>query len=383
MDLFKSIFSSSTPHKKIMPVVYITTHGSYELVEWSEGDGINRNEGQDIIQEKVPLGMKIHIIGSAPLGVCSFSRSTDVEDVCKNINRYMHDERTEEELINDLVGNLEDVHNNIIDNNRSIDPDYNKLLKELKQARNRGKMVTYQKIDNLNNTDPRKSPSYYDKYFKRTIEIDNLDEKNQLITKEVRELQDIEERSSYYDAIEELDSLEKDLESYNDNNIGRRINLIQPQDSRTKTRYSGPQIRDIYDDVIEYQYKNKDLFPEYRVPENTVLLSGIINYMKSIGINEFIIMDNSCSAVEGISPSDPMSGRTLRLLNRNSPTPFIPVDSNRPITQIDRPRTRDNSLYRKGGKRTKKYRSKKTICRRKLRSTTRKTRKTCKNKKRI
>jgi hypothetical protein len=381
MDLFKSIFSSSTPHKKIMPVVYITTHGSYELVEWSEGEGINRNEGQGIIEEKLPLGMKIHIIGSAPLGVCSFSRSTDVEEVCKNINRYMHDERTEEELINDLVGNLEDVHNNIIDNNRSIDPDYNKLLKELKQARTHGKMVTYQKIDNLNNTDPRKSPSYYDKYFKRTIEIDNLDEKNQLITKEVRELQDIEELSSYYDAIEELDSLEKDLESYNDSNIGRRINLIQPEDSRTKTRYSGPQIRDIYDDVIEYQYKNKDLFPEYRVPENTVLLSGIINYMKSIGINEFIIMDYSCSAVEGISLSEPMSRRTLRLLNRNSPTSFTPLVSKHPLTPVDRPRTRDNSPYRKGGKRTKKHHThKKTNHRRKL---GRKTRKTCKNKKRI
>jgi hypothetical protein len=241
-------------------------------------------------------------------------------------------------------------------------------------------MTTYQKIDNLNSTDPTKSPSYYDKYFKRTIEIDNLDEKNQLITKDVRELQDIEELSSYYDAIEELDSLEKDLESYNDSNIGRRINLIKPRDSRLYTRYSGPQIRDIYDDVIEYQYKNTDLFPQYKLPENTVLLSGIINYMKSIGINEFIIMDNSCSAVEGISPSDPKSRRTLRLLNRNSPTSFTPLVSKHPLTPVDRPRTRDNSPDRKGGKRTKKHTHKKTNRRRKL---TRKTDKTCKNKKRF
>lgn len=380
MDLFKSIFSSRIPHKKIMPVVYITTHGSYELVEWSEGEGINRDEGQGIIEEKLPLGMKIHIIGSAPLGVCSFSYITDVEEICKNINKYMHDERTEEELINDLVGNIEDIHNNIIDNTRSNDPDYNKLLEELKQARTHGKMITYQKIDNLKNTFPTKSPGYYDKYFKRTIEIDNLDEKNQLITKDIREIEDIKELSSYYEAIDELDSLEKDLESYNDSKIARRINLIQPQDLRRNTRYFGPQIQDIYDDVIEYQNNHKELFPEYRVPENTVLLSGIINYMKSIGINEFIIMDNSCSAVEGISPSDPKSRRTLRLVNRNSPTPFTPLVSKHPLTPVDRPRTRDNSPHRKGGKRTKKYQSKKTICRRKL---GRKTRKTCKNKKRI
>lgn len=378
MDLFKSIFNSKIPHKKIMPVVYITTHGSYELVEWSEGEGINRDEGQTIIEEKVPLGMKIHIIGSAPLGVCSFSYITDIEEICKNINRYMHDERTEKQLINELVGNIEDIHNNIIDNN-SVDPEHAPLLEELKQARTHRKMTTYQEIDNLNNTDPTKSPSYYDKYFKRTIKIDNLDEKNQLITKDVRELQDIEELSSYYDAIHELDSLEKDLEEYNYSNIGRRINLIQPQDSRSKTRYSGPRIQDIYDNVIEYQNNHKELFPLYK-PENTVLLSGIINYMKSIGINEFIIMDNSCSAVEGISPSDPKSRRTLRLLNRNSPIPFTPLVSKHPLTPVDRPRTRDNSPDRKGGKRTKKHTNKKTIRRRKL---GRKTRKTCKNKKRI
>ena len=126
----------------------------------------------------------------------------------------------------------------------------------------------------------------------------------------------------------------------------------------------GPQIQDIYDDVIYYQSQNKYLFPE-----NTVLLSGIINYMKSIGINEFIIMDYSCSAVEGISLSDPNSTRNLRAVNRSSPTPFTPLVSKYP---------RDS--YHKGGKQTKKYRSKKTTHRRKL---GRKTRKRFKNKKRF
>lgn len=369
--------NSTTPHKKIIPVVYITTHGSYELVEWSEGEGINRDEGQCINEEKLPLGMKIDIIGSAPLGVCTFAFIKDYEDVCKNINRYMHDQRTEEKLINDLITNIEDIHNNIIDNN-SVEPEHAPLLEELKKARTNRKMTTYQKIDNLNNTDPTKSPSYYDKYFKRTIKIDNLDDKKEHITKHLDDV-DKEKWSSYCEAIDELYSLEKDLKLYNESNIRMRINLIQPQDSRYDTRYFGPRIQDIYDDVIEYQNNHKELFPLYK-PENTVLLSGIINYMKSIGINEFIIMDYSCSIVEGISLSDPNSRRTLRSLCRNSPTPFIPVYSNCPITQIDRPRTRDNSPHRKGGKRTKKHTNKKKICRRKL---GRKTRKTCKNKKRI
>ena len=86
-----------------------------------------------------------------------------------------------------------------------------------------------------------------------------------------------------------------------------------------------------------------------------------------------------------IEPDEIDLARATRSLRRNSSSDIIRLDSKNPLTLVDRPRTRDNSPDRKGGKRTKKYRSrkpksKKTIYRRKL---TRKRCRTCKNKKRF
>lgn len=312
MSSFFNPFVSTIPHKKILPVVYITTHGSYELIKWSKGKGIDKIEGEDILKKKLPLGMKIHIISSVPLGVCSFALVNHFNTIYENINRYTHDKRTEETLINDLADAVGKAHNDIIDNN-SVEPEHEPLLAKLERARTYGKMTPYQTLDNLNNKDTKKSPIYYEKYFKRTIKEEEIEEDENKI-------------------------LEEDLKTYNESTIGRRINLIRPTDYRFYNQYMGSPITDIYDNVILYQSQRTDLFDPIEVPENTVLLSGIIYYMYSIGIDEFIIMDYSCSYVSG-SPSS----RTLRSLTRKLPIKYFePIDSKR------------------GGKRTKKYQRRKT-----------------------
>ena len=358
---------SSTPHKKLLPVVLITTHGNYKILQETTGTGIvDKVEEVKIIQRELWKGMKIHKIEAAGLGVCTITTNTNIYDVYENIKRYMHDERTLEQFVNELVGIFENIHKTHIENIDEIrvihGDDNHELINNYAKAFNRGEMNTYQEINSLDNRDPNKKPLFHEKFFTRDIKKD---------------LEDSQEEP-------------KDLERYNNREYDVRINLIEPEQSRFDNRYSGPKIQDIYDDVIEYQKINKR-------PDDEVLLSEVIGYIKNIKkINEFIIVDLSCSVYNDviskkngkfstIEPHEIDLARATRLFRRNSSSDIIRVDNRSPLTLVDRPRTRDNSPDRKGGKRTKKYRSrkpksKKTNRRRKL---THKRRKTCKNKKLI
>jgi hypothetical protein len=361
---------SSTPHKKILPVVYITTHGNYRMFQETTGTGIvDKVEEVKIPERELPKGMKIHKIEAAGLGVCTITNNINIFDVYENIKKYMHDERSLEEFVNELVGIFENIHKihiknkaEILDTHGDDIDDINELIDNYAKAFNRGEMNTYQEINSLDNRDPNKKPLFYQKFFTRDIKKD---------------LEDSQEEP-------------KDLERYNDTGYNVRINLIEPRESRFDNRYSGPRIYDIFDDVIEYQI-------ERQRPDDEVFLSEIIGYIKNIKkINEFIIVDLSCSTYSDlisknngkyslIKPDEIDVDRATRSLRRNSSSDIVRLNSESPLTLVDRPRTRDNSLDRKGGKRTKKYRSrkpksKKTNRRRKL---THKRRKTCKNKKLI
>lgn len=356
MDLFKSIFRSPPSHKKILPVVLITTHGNYRMIQETTGTGIvDKVEEVKIIEGKVPEGMKIHKIEAAGLGVCSITTNTDIFDVYENIKRYMRDERTLQQFVNDLVGNFENIHKTHIKNKAEIidthGDDKNELINNYAKAFNRGVMNTYQEI---NTRDPNKKPLYYEKFFTRDI-------------------------------IKDSEEYPEDLDRYIDSDYDVRINLIEPAESTFVNPYPEPKIQDIYDEVIEYQKEKKAL-------DDEVLLSGIISYIKNIReINEFIIVDLSCSTYNDvisknngkfsiIEPDEIDLARATRRLVRNSSSNIIRLNSKNPLTLVDRPRTRDNSPDRKGGKGNKKHTHKKTIRHRKL---THKRRKTCKNKKRF
>jgi len=86
--------NSDMPHKKILPVVYITTHGNYRMFQETTGTGIvDKVEEVKIPERELPKGMKIHKIEAAGLGVCSITNNTNIFDVYENIKKYMHDER--------------------------------------------------------------------------------------------------------------------------------------------------------------------------------------------------------------------------------------------------------------------------------------------------
>jgi len=346
---------STKPHKKLLPVVLITTHGNYKILQETTGTGIvDKVEEVKIIQRELWKGMKIHKIEAAGLGVCTITTNTNIFDVYENIKKYMHDERTLQQFVNELVGIFENIHKTHIENiDELLDrhgDDNHELINNYSKAFNRREMNTYQEINSLDTRDPNKKPLYYEKFFTRNIKEDT-----------------------------------EDLERYNNSEYDVRINLIEPEQSRFDNRYSGPKIQDIYDDVIEYQKKNKR-------PDDEVLLSEVIGYIKNIKkINEFIIVDLSCSVYNDvisikngkfstIEPHEIDLARATRLFRRNSSSDIIRVDNRSPLTLVDRPRTRDNSPDRKGGKQSKKHTHKKTIRRRKL---THKRRKTCKNKKRF
>jgi hypothetical protein len=367
--IFKYIYQvarpdSTKPHKKIMPVVYITTHGNYRMIQETTGTGIvDKVEEVKINEGKLPEGMKIHKIEAAGLGVCTITTNTNIFDVYENIKKYMHDERTLQQFVNELVGIFENIHKTHIENiDELLDrhgDDNHELINNYSKAFNRGEMNTYQEINSLDTRDPNKKPLYYEKIFTRNI------------------IKDSEENP-------------EDLDRYIDSDYDVRINLIEPAESTFVNLYPKPKIQDIYDDVIKYQKENQG-------PDDEVLLSGIIRYMRNNKkINEFIIVDLSCSTYNDvisknngkfsiIEPDEIDLARATRRLRRNSSSDIIRINSKSPLTLVEenetvRPRTRNNSPDRKGGKRMKKHTHKKTKRRKKL---THKRRKTCKNKKRI
>jgi hypothetical protein len=137
----------------------------------------------------------------------------------------------------------------------------------------------------------------------------------------------------------------------------------------------GPKIQDIYDLVIEDQIS-------YGASDDVVLLSGIIAYMKEKGMNEFIIVDLSCSTfrdMDGnkidLNAKNERLFRSLRRQTSRTSSPIVRVESRNRSRSRSRDRSRNNSftslsLDKGGKKRTNKYRNKKS-----------KRRKTRKNKK--
>lgn len=316
MDLLQSFqrlinidFNSSTSQKKILPVILISTHGEYRLNE------------DKIIEIKLPEGMKIHKLETAAFGVVNFTHSYDVNQICMNLKKYMYDTRTVEELVNDLVVNVENIRHEDIKNKNLYGED--EEITSFTLTSNRGQMNTYQELNSLDNTDPNNEPNFYQKLFSRNIKVNS-----------------------------------DDLRDFSNTRYDMRINLIEPSFSRLASQYLGPKIQDIYDLVIEDQIT-------YGASRDFVLLSGIIWYMKQKGMNEFIIVDMSCSKFKDMVDNDielnAKNGRLFRLFRRGprSSSPFKIIESK---NNANRSRSsRETTSKSKGGKkRTKKYRNKKS-----------------------
>jgi len=101
MELLQLLISKSD--KPILPTIVIATHGKYRFIENVTGTGIDMVEDIGIEMKKLPSGMKVHKLETAPLGVVNNAYTHDVNQVCINIQKYMRDERSIEMLVKDLV----------------------------------------------------------------------------------------------------------------------------------------------------------------------------------------------------------------------------------------------------------------------------------------
>jgi hypothetical protein len=367
MDLLQSFqrlidFNPSTNQKQILPVILISTHGSYRIKK----KNIDGRVEDAMIEIKLPDGMKIHKLETAAFGVVNFTSNYDINQMCGNLKKYMYDTRKVEELINDLVVNVEDIRHENIENKNLNGED--EEVTSFTVASNRGQMNTYQELNSLDNTDPNNKPIFYQKLFSRNIKERT---KEDIFRKYGLEEEDFEEE----EILEMIKVNSDDLSDFNNTRYDMRINLIEPSFSRLASQYLGPKIQDIYDLVIEDQIT-------HGASRDFVLLSGIIWYMKQKGMNEFIIVDMSCSTFKDMDENkidlNAKNERLFRLLRRQTSrtsSPIVRVESRNRSRSRDRSRNNSFtslSLDKGGKKRTKKYRNKKS-----------KRRKTRKNKKNI
>ncbi len=345
MDLLQSfqrlintaVTKVNTSPKGALPVVLISTHGSYQIIQTTVGRGIDRVEEEYIEQYPLPSGMKVYKIETAAFGVVNLQNTSNVDEVCIDLKKYMHDTRTVNELIDDLVIRIENIHTE--HTIKTYDED--EEVAAFTTAANRRQMNTYQLINTLDSEYPNKQPLYYQKSFSR-------------------DLRKITNKNAESDEDYESD----DLILYNNSEYDMRINLIQYSFA---TRYLGPKIQDIYDDIIRYQLENGKSGEE-------VFLSEMMNYLHSTGINEFIIVDLSCSVfndMEGyridVSKNTERLSRLFRREQyRNTSSPIVRLDSRSRSNSFTRlspiNNNRNSPTWRKmlgpdrGGKRSKKYR---------------------------
>jgi len=359
MDLLQSFqrlidFNSSTNQKKILPVILISTHGSYRIKK----KNIDGRVEDAMIEIKLPDGMKIHKLETAAFGVVNFTSSYDINQMCGNLKKYMYDTRTVQELVDDLVVNVEDIRHENIENKNLNGED--EEITSFTVASNRGQMNTYQELNSLDNTDPNNKPIFYQKLFSRNIKERT---KEDIFRKYGLEEEDFEEE----EILEMIKVNPNDLSDFSNSHYDMRINLIEPSFSRLASQYLGPKIQDIYDLVIEDQIT-------HGASRDFVLLSGIIWYMKQKGMNEFIIVDMSCSTFKDmddnnieLNAKNERLFRSFRRQTSRTSSPIVRVESR----NRSRSRSRSRDRKSKGGKkRTNKYRNKKS-----------KRRKTRKNKK--
>jgi hypothetical protein len=366
MDLLQSFqrlidFNPSTNQKQILPVILISTHGSYRIKK----KNIDGRVEDAMIEIKLPDGMKIYKLETAAFGVVNLQETSNVDEVCIDLKKYMHDTRTVNELIDDLVVRVENIHTE--HTFKTYDED--EEVAAFTTAANRRQMNTYQLINTLDSEYPNNKPIFYQKLFSRNIKEKT---KEDILEKYGLEEEDFEEE----EILEYMKVNTSDLYSFNNSYYDMRINLIEPSFSRLASQYLGPKIQDIYDLVIEDQIS-------YGASDDVVLLSGIISYMKKKGMNEFIIVDLSCSTFRDmdenkidLNAKNERLFRSLRRQTSRTSSPIVRVESRNRSRSRDISRnnsfTSSLSLDKGGKKRTKKYRNKKS-----------KRRKTRKNKKNI
>jgi hypothetical protein len=298
MELFKSIsslVSSVTNSKDTIPIVLISTHGNYKVIQSTIGEGfIDKIQDEYIEQYQVPDGMKIYKIETAALGVVNVQDESKlrVDSVCYNLKKYMYDDRSMNKLVEDLTYQVEDIHDEVF-------PSEKDYKKSYMNAVNRRQMITFEEL---------KSKSlYYQKSFSRNLMVRSNDS------------------ILYYNSKYDM-----------------RINLIQ------SSRFtSEPRVDDIYKNIIEYQVSIEKSGQE-------IYLSEIFNYLKNIrGINQFLVVDLSCSTYFDIYDNEIIQtneniDRLSRLfrLHQIRTSPTIRLDSSSPT-------------FGKGGKRKKYRRNKK------------------------
>lgn len=319
MELLQLLISKSD--KPILPTIVIATHGGYTFTEHVTKNGIDRVDDIHIEMKKLPEGMKLYKLETAPIGVMNYLYESDVNHVCGNIQKYMRDQRTIELLVKDLVEITDKKNEEAIETDSKI-----KLDEQFVKKFRREQMNTFQIIDGS------QGQSYYEKSFSRNLHG--------------------EDRIGFYD---------------------KKINLILPENNVLSkiTRWVFPKTIDIYDNVIEYQDKNGYIYyPKYNEEEDIdqdnkqVFLSGIINYMNDIlKIKEFIIVDLTCSVFrfvdhDGIIYHD----RIFRHDNKIAENTRVIRQSVRGLVTANKAKsyivTRKDKLALPNGSYTKKYKKK-------------------------
>ena len=361
MDLLQSFqrlidFNPSTNQKQILPVILISTHGGYRIKK-KEHHGLAEDA---MIEIKLRDGMKIYKLETAAFGVVNFPTAVDVDHLCMNLKKYMYDTRTVQELVNDLVVYVEGMHNKRVENKNNLLAEDEEIT-SFTVASNRRQMNTYQELNSLDNTDPNNKPIFYQKLFSRNIKEKTKKDILDFFGKYGLEEEDFEEE----EILEYMKADTNDLYSFNNSYYDMRINLIEPSFARLASQYLGPKIQDIYDLVIEDQIT-------HGASRDFVLLSGIIWYMKQKGMNEFIIVDMSCSTFKDmddnnieLNAKNERLFRSFRRQTSRTSSPIVRVESRNRSRSRSRDRSRNNSftslsLDKGGKKRTKKYRDKKS-----------------------
>ena len=162
MDLLQSFqrlidFNPSTNQKQILPVILISTHGSYRIKK----KNIDGRVEDAMIEIKLPDGMKIYKLETAAFGVVNLQETSNVDEVCIDLKKYMHDTRTVNELIDDLVVRVENIHTEHTFETYDEDEE----VAAVTTAANRRQMNTYQLINTLDSEYPNNKPIFYQKLF--------------------------------------------------------------------------------------------------------------------------------------------------------------------------------------------------------------------------
>ena len=360
--------------KNVIPILFTAVHGCYA----SHRNNESRN--LEIHQFNTPHDMNIVKLNAAPLSVVSNCSqvSNDHDVVACNLVSYMDnpdDTRSLSNLLNDVIGNLHQFHN---ETDYREFKGYEKFEEPFKRHHENDNMFSYSELPG--------NSVMYNKYYDINLKLPTFDESK---TNEEND----KEFDEWYNT--------SDLRWRHGSAYIRRLNFFKPgeEDIPYDEGFEGNQGvrrgRDILDDVRRYISEKTGVKLE---DISGVYLSRVIDFLyNKENIRDLLIVDTSCSVIDSTAEEDWANGKKYRYIidnaekdaedigriNENNIENRIKVSARGTETPGGPPPIdpNQNFLGKYGGKRTKKNRRTK---RRKSKKPTRRrkpTRKIRKNKK--